>query len=56
MLDSRYRRIALENHPDRDSSYEAREIFAKASEAYDVLSDRAFSPGSGLQLVPIASE
>ena len=36
-----YRKIVLENHPDRNKSKEAHEKFKEATEAYSVLSDSA---------------
>lgn len=34
-----YRKLSLQNHPDRNNSPEAGQIFAKISEAYEILSD-----------------
>ena len=38
-----YRRVALRTHPDVDASDDAAAAFARAAEAYDVLSDGALS-------------
>ncbi|MGV3618462.1 MAG: J domain-containing protein [Fimbriimonas sp.] len=38
---SAYRKLVLEHHPDRSSDPRSREIFLRATEAYDALSDAA---------------
>jgi curved DNA-binding protein CbpA len=38
-IKSAYRRLVMEHHPDRSKNPRSKEIFIKATEAYDVLSD-----------------
>jgi hypothetical protein len=56
MLNSAYRKIALETHPDRNPDPEAAKRFKRAAEAYEVLRAFVGSPVPGEHDVPMSGQ